>query len=139
MPEKLTDLLRQELRDIERRMQEFATRKQAILNVLNTYDPAERGNNSVKGKLLPMQPLPTTEELSTLDMAQRVIEKHGEMKAEQIMEAIRQEFEVKPAHTLPQMLYIRARAKKRFYRSPGGKFGLIESSGRKKQTRKTAA
>ena len=42
-----------------------------------------------------------------------------------MMEAIRQEFGVRPAHTLPQMLYIRARAKKRFYRTGDGKFGVI--------------
>jgi hypothetical protein len=79
------------------------------------------------------------EPLSTLDMAQRVIEKRGEMKAEDIMEAIRQEFGVKPAHTLPQMLYIRARAKKRFYRNSNGKFGVLESGKRKKHPEKSAA
>ena len=139
MPENLTNLLRQEIAELEKHIQEFTTRKQAILQVLNTYQGGLRDAKAGKGKLLPMRSAFGSEELSTLDMAQRVIDKHGEMKAEQIMEAIRQEFGVKPAHSLPQMLYIRARAKKRFYRSPGGKFGLLENVQKKKPSRKSAA
>jgi hypothetical protein len=105
-------------------MTELEQRRQAILNLLKAYHSG-RGNVAGKAKLLAM-PNAVQEPLSTLDMAQRVIEKHGPMKAEQIMEAIREEFGIKPAHTLPQMLYIRSRAKKRFYRSPEGKFGLME-------------
>jgi len=137
MPENLTQLLRSELAQIEQRTQELQRRKQAILNLLQTYEGLRSRNNGVKGKLLPM-PSSAERSLSTLDMAQRVIEKHGEMKAEEIMEAIRQEFGVKPAHTLPQMLYIRARSKKRFYRNSSGKFGLVET-GKKKPPRRSAA
>ena len=134
MADNLNDLLRRELIEIDRRMQDLVQRRQAVLNLLSPrLSPGKSGVNSAK--LLAMPSL--EEKLSTLDMAQSVIEEHGEMKAEDIMEAIRQEFGIKPAHTLPQMLYIRARAKKRFYRSPEGKFGLIES--RRKQSGKKAA
>ncbi len=131
MPE-LTSILHRELREIHVRMGELQKRKEAIENVIRTYNA---GNGTeAHAKLLRM---PTfSEPLSTLDMAQKVIEKHGEMKAEDIMEAIRQEFGIKPAHTLPQMLYIRARAKRRFYRSPQGMFGLIEK--RRKPEKKAA-
>jgi hypothetical protein len=134
MPE-ITQLLRAELAQIEERSRELQRRKEAILNLLQTYEGMGHRSNGKKGKLLPM---PDNRSLSTLDMAQRVIEKHGEMKAEEIMEAIRQEFGVKPAHTLPQMLYIRARSKKRFYRNTAGKFGLVDS-GKKKPPRRSAA
>src|SRR3954463_3160746 len=113
MPENLTELLRQEVNRLDLRIQEFTQRKQAILNLLKTYQ--HRGNDAALSAKLLKMPGGMPEQLSTLDMAQRIIEKHGEMKAEDIMEAIRQEFGIKPAHTLPQMLYIRARAKKRFY------------------------
>ncbi len=125
MPENLTEMLRQELTQIEQRMSELEQRRQAIVNLLKAYHSGRANLGGRNAKLLSM-PNAVQEPLSTLDMAQRVIEKHGPMKAEQIMEAIREEFGIKPAHTLPQMLYIRSRAKKRFYRSPEGKFGLIE-------------
>ncbi|MGZ4814252.1 MAG: hypothetical protein ACXVZV_02510 [Terriglobales bacterium] len=133
MPE-LTSLLRRELQQIDQRIDELRQRKQAIENLLRAY---QGGNGTVRdAKLLRMPPLTMAEPLSTLDMAQKVLEKHGEMKAEDIMEAIRQDFGVKPAHTLPQMLYIRARAKKRFYRSPEGRFGLVE---KRRKNEKSAA
>src|SRR3954447_10676279 len=135
MPE-ITQLLRAELAQIEERSRELQRRKEAILNLLQTYEGMGHRSIGKKGKLLPM---PDNRSLSTLDMAQRVIEKHGEMKAEEIMEAIRQEFGVKPAHTLPQMLYIRARAKKRFYRTNEGKFGVVTSGKRKQHTKRSAA
>jgi hypothetical protein len=135
MPENLTHILRIELAQIEQRARELDQRKQAILNLLRTYEGLRTGSGVGKGKLLPM---PDHRSLSTLDMAQRVIEKHGEMKAEEIMEEIRQEFGVKPAHTLPQMLYIRARSKKRFYRSSTGKFGVVETA-KKKPPKRSAA
>jgi len=122
MPENLTEILRHELAQIEQRMGDLEQRRQAILNLMKAYH-GKGLNNVRKAKLLAM-PNTVQEPLSTLDMAQRVIEKHGPMKAEQIMEAIRQEFGIKPAHTLPQMLYIRSRTKKRFYRGNDGKFGL---------------
>jgi len=122
--QELTSILRRELQQIDRRLDQLRQRKQAIENLLRAY----QGNNAAAGnsKLLRMPTLTVAEPLSTLDMAQKVLEKHGEMKAEDIMEAIRHEFGVKPAHTLPQMLYIRARSKKRFYRNAEGRFGLTE-------------
>ncbi len=133
---ELTALLRKEVQQIDKRIRELDQRRQAIENVLRAYHAGNtHGSNS---KLLRMPSPVIAEPLSTLDMAQRVMEKHGEMKAEDIMEAIRQEFGVKPAHTLPQMLYIRARAKKRFYRSSNGKFGLLEAK-RRKSSEKSAA
>lgn len=136
MPE-LTALLRKELQQIDRRIHDLTQRRQAIENLLRAY---RSSNGSIPdSKLLHMPPLSLAEHLSTLDMAQRVLEKHGEMKAEDIMEAIRQEFGVKPAHTLPQMLYIRARAKKRFYRNANGRFGLVENGKRRKSHEKSAA
>jgi len=133
---ELTVLLRKELHQIDERIQELGQRKQAIENLLRAY---RQGNGPVaNSKLLRMPGPAVAEPLSTLDMAQRVLEKHGEMKAEDIMEAIRQEFGVKPAHTLPQMLYIRARAKKRFFRNSNGKFGLLENK-RRKHNEKNAA
>ena len=134
---ELTALLRRELQQIDRRMQELGLRKDAIQNVLRAYGSGN--GNAVTSKLLQMPRLSVSEPLSTLDMAQRVLEKHGEMKAEDIMEAIRQEFGIKPAHTLPQMLYIRARAKKRFYRTSNGRFGVVEGNKRRKQNEKSAA
>jgi hypothetical protein len=133
MAENLSVLLRRELNQIEHRAQELEKRRQAILNLLRTYGGAGGGGHTFK--LLSM-PDKAQEPLSTLDMAQSVIEKHGPMKAEQIMDAIRQDFGIKPAHTLPQMLYIRSRAKKRFYRGSDGRFGLIEN---KKKAVKRAA
>lgn len=135
MPENLTEILHQELAQIEQRKAELEQRRQAILNLLKAYQAGKASNGARNAKLLAM-PGTIHEPLSTLDMAQRVIEKHGPMKAEQIMEAIREEFGIKPAHTLPQMLYIRSRAKKRFYRSADGKFGLIE---KKKSVKRAAA
>ena len=132
---ELTAILRKELQQIDQRLQELGQRRQAIENLLRAY----RGNgNQAQSKLLHMPRLAMAEPLSTLDMAQRVLEKHGEMKAEDIMEAIRQEFGIKPAHTLPQMLYIRARAKKRFYRKANGRFGLVEGKRRKHQEKNAA-
>ncbi len=126
MPDNLTQILRRELNHLDTQLRELSKRKEALVNLLNSYSEIGKENS----KLLHM-PAPTTQDApgSTLDMAQQVLEKHGEMKAEELMEAIRQEFGVRPAHTLPQMLYIRARAKKRFYRTPEGKFGVI--SGRR--------
>ena len=133
MPENLTEILRHELTQIEQRMQELEQRRQAIVNLLKAYHSG-RGVTGRTAKLLAM-PNAIQEPLSTLDMAERVIQKRGPMKAEQIMEAIREEYGIKPAHTLPQMLYIRSRAKKRFYRSAEGKFGTVE----KKKPPKRAA
>jgi hypothetical protein len=138
MPENLTELLRRELTQLDQNIREFTQRKQAIENLLNTYSGAGGGRMGASGKLLAM-PSTGRESLSTLDMAQRVLEQRGELKAEEIMEAIRQEFGIKPAHTLPQMLYIRARARKRFYRSPEGRFGILETGGRRKHHAKRAA
>ena len=137
MSQNLTELLRSELSQIDRRIQELTQRRRAIQNLLTAYHAG--GNVGGKMKILRMPAVEIAEPLSTLDMAQRVIEKRGEMKAEDIMEAIRQEFGVKPAHTLPQMLYIRARAKKRFYRSPEGRFGVVDSAKRRKHHDKRAA
>ncbi len=123
MPE-LTAILRKELQQIDQRIEDLRQRKQAIENLMRAY---QGGNgHTLNSKLLRMPSPAIAEPLSTLDMAQKVLAKHGEMRAEDIMEAIRQEFGVKPAHTLPQMLYIRARAKKRFYRNSEGLFGLLE-------------
>ena len=134
---ELSSLLRRELQQIDRRIHELGQRKQAIENLLRAYRPGN--GNILNSKLLHMPPLAIAEPLSTLDMAQRVLEKRGEMKAEDIMEAIRQEFGVKPAHTLPQMLYIRARAKKRFYRNSNGRFGLLEPGKRRKHHHEKSA
>lgn len=134
MPENLTEILRHEMTQIEQRMQELEQRRQAILNLLKAYQSGRGAGAGRTAKLLAMPNL-VQEHLSTLDMAGEVIKKRGPMKAEQIIEAIREEFGIKPAHTLPQMLYIRSRARKRFYRSPEGKFGLIE----KKKPAKRAA
>ena len=136
MPD-LTALLRRELHQIDQRIRELGQRKQAIENLLRAYHSGD--SSVVNSKLLRMPPLVMAEPLSTLDMAQRVLEKHGDMKAEDIMEAIRRDFGVKPAHTLPQMLYIRARAKKRFFRNSDGKFGLMENGKRRKPHEKRVA
>lgn len=133
---ELTALLRKELQQIDKRIQQLGQRRQAIENLLRAYRASDGG--PINPKLLEMPGSLVTEIPSTLDMARRVLEKHGEMKAEDIMEAIRQEFGIKPAHTLPQMLYIRARAKKRFYRTNNGKFGLMEAK-RRKSGEKSAA
>ena len=133
MAENVPAVLRRELADIEHKLTALNRRKQAIMNLLHTYD----GSTVTKGNLLSMPASANDRpDLSTLDMAKSIIRKHGEMKAEQIMETIRQEFGVKPAHTLPQMLYLRARSKKNFYRTPEGRFGILES--KKKQGRKAA-
>jgi hypothetical protein len=132
MPENLTELLRRELSNLDRRKQELEQRRAAILNLLKTYEG--RAPGAMVGKLLAMPASKEVQEhLSTLDMAERVILNRGPMKAEEIMDAIREEFGIKPAHTLPQMLYIRSRARKRFYRSADGKFGLIEKKKRAKR------
>lgn len=126
MPDNLTEVLRRELNNVDTQLQELSKRKEAMENLLSSY--SEGAQTSSKVLHMPKaakQSAPS----STLDMAQQVLEKHGEMKAEELMEAIRQEFGVRPAHTLPQMLYIRARARKRFYRTAEGKFGVI--SGRR--------
>jgi hypothetical protein len=137
MPEKLTELLRRELTEIDRRIQELTHRKQAVQNLLTTYERGEAVDLAEAGNLLAMPPA-SGNPMSSLDMAEQVISKHGEMKAEEIMEAIREEFGVKPAHTLPQMLYIRARSKKRFYRTSQGKFGVVGNT-KKKTTKHRAA
>ncbi len=135
MPENVPAVLRRELADIERKLKGLNQRKQAIMNLLNTYNGSKASAGA--GNLLSMPSLENEKpELSTLEMAKSIIRKHGEMKAEQIMESIRHEFGVKPAHTLPQMLYIRARGKKHFYRTAEGKFGVLEA--KKKQSRKAA-
>jgi len=134
---ELTALLRKELQQIEQRIRELGQRKQALENLLRAYRPGS--GPMMNSKLLHMPSITVAEPLSTLDMAQRVLERQGEMKAEDIMEAIRQEFGVKPAHTLPQMLYIRARSKKRFYRTADGRFGLIENGKRRRHGEKSVA
>jgi hypothetical protein len=122
MPDNLTEILRRELNHVDLQLQELSKRKEAMENLLQSYSET-RGKNS---KVLHMPaPAKRNAPTSTLDMAQEVLERLGEMKAEELLEAIRQEFGVRPAHTLPQMLYIRARAKKRFYRTADGKFGVI--------------
>ncbi|HLH08772.1 MAG TPA: hypothetical protein VKW78_16150 [Terriglobales bacterium] len=135
MAENLTEILRRELNQLDTQMQEMTKRREAIISLLNTYSPGGDGGS----KLLQMpkrerQSVPS----STLDMAQKVLEKRGEMKAEELMEAIREEYGVRPAHTLPQMLYIRARAKKRFYRSPEGKFGVVSENKRRHHGKRAA-
>jgi len=137
MPE-LTVLLRKELHQIDQRIQQLNQRRQAIQNLLRAYQAGAGAGRLAASKLLHMPAPAIAEPLSTLDMAERVLEKHGEMKAEDIMEAIRQDYGVKPAHTLPQMLYIRARTRKRFYRSSEGKFGLVENKRRKPHDKKAA-
>lgn len=124
MPDNLTQILRRELNHLDTQLQELSKRKEALVNLLNSYSEAGEKNSKVLHMPSPASPEAPA---STLDMAQQVLEKHGEMKAEELMEAIRQEYGVRPAHTLPQMLYIRARAKKRFYRTPDGKFGVISA------------
>jgi hypothetical protein len=136
MPENLTELLRRELAEIDRRVQELTRRKQAIQSLLTTYQRDKTASAPELGNLLAMV-TPNANPMSSLDMAEQVIAKHGEMKAEEVMESIRLEFGVKPAHTLPQMLYIRARSKKRFYRTAQGKFGIV--SNRKKSKKTNAA
>jgi dTDP-4-amino-4,6-dideoxygalactose transaminase len=123
MPDNLTEILRRELDNVDTQLEELSKRKEAMENLLSSYSEGGKGS-----KVLHMpKPAKQNAPSSTLDMAQQVLEKHGEMKAEELMEAIRQEFGVRPAHTLPQMLYIRARAKKRFYRTADGKFGVISA------------
>ncbi len=134
MAEKLAQILRHELHQLDERIQQYTKRKEAILNLLNTYSPAE--DTLPKERKLLTMPSPAHGSLSTLEMAEKVLEKRGEMKPEALMEAIRQEFGVRPAHTLPQMLYVRARARKRFYRTSEGKFGVLE--GRRRAGRKAA-
>jgi hypothetical protein len=124
MPESLTELLREELTQVDQRLQDLQQRREAILNLLQAYGSNNRSARE-RGKVIPMTAA-LQDQLSTLDMAQQVIKKHGPMKPEEIMDAIRKQFGVKPAYTLPQMLYIRSRDKKRFYRGPDGRFGLIE-------------
>ncbi len=133
MAERLTDLLLKELRQLEARIKEISIRKQAVQNLLNAYQSGQIPGAPMKVPPAAVSMFGTDNSLSTLDMAQQVIEKHGEMKADRIMELIREEFGVRPAHTLPQMLYIRSRAKKRFYRTPEGKFGIIHSSSKRKR------
>ncbi len=122
MPDNLSQILRRELNQLDSQLQELSKRKEAMVSLLDSY--LEGGEKSSKVLHMPA-PARRNAPSSTLDMAQQVLERHGEMKAEELMEAIRQDFGVRPAHTLPQMLYIRARAKKRFYRTGDGKFGVI--------------
>jgi HB1, ASXL, restriction endonuclease HTH domain len=126
MPESLTEILRRELNHLETQLGELSKRKEALESLLDSY---AGGGKSPKVLHMPA-PGKKTAPSSTLDMAEQVLDKHGEMKAEELMEAIREEFGVRPAHTLPQMLYIRARAKKRFYRTNDGKFGVIGAARR---------
>jgi hypothetical protein len=125
--ENLSGALRQELRRLEHRIQEFTSRKQAIENLLKAYS----GKRS-SGLQLVAQP---QKSLNTLEMAQEILRKRGsEMKPEEIRQAIRQQFGQEAAPTLAQMLYTRARRKKTFYRNPGGRFGLVEwQRGRQKK------
>ncbi len=128
----LSTVLKQELEQLDRRIQEFSSRKQAILNLLKTYT----GRNAAG-----LQIVPSPEKgMNTLEMAQAVLRKRSsEMKPEEIRTAIREQFGQEPAPTLAQMLYTRARRKKTFYRNPGGRFGLVEWQGRgRKQLRKAA-
>lgn len=128
MAGNLKELLRQELRSLDTQLLELSKRREAVVTLLNTYSQENRdGKSNVVRMPAAQQP---NQPVSTLSMAEQVLKKHGEMKAEQLMEAIREEFGVRPAHTLPQMLYIRARAKKRFYRTKEGKFGVIGVTGR---------
>ncbi len=125
-PENLSAALKQELEQLDKRIQEFNSKKQAILNLLKTYSGRNPGglhlvSNPPKG-------------MNTLEMTQAVLRKRGsEMKPEEIREAIRMEFSQEPAPTLAQMLYTRARRKKTFYRNPGGRFGLQEWHARGRQ------
>ncbi len=128
-PENLSGLLKQELERLDKRIQEFNSKKQAVSNLLKIYS----GRNAA-GIHLVARPEPT---MSTLEMAQTVLRKRGsELKPEEIRMAIREAFSQEPAPTLAQMLYTRARKKKIFYRNPGGRFGLLEW--RTKNRRKAA-
>ncbi len=129
MPDDMTQILRRELNHLDSQLQELSKRKETMESLLDSY--SESGEKSSKVLHMPA-PGKRNAPSSTLDMAQEVMEQHGEMKAEELMEAIRQEFGVRPAHTLPQMLYIRARAKKRFYRTADGKFGVIAAKRHKR-------
>lgn len=125
--ENLSGALRQELEALEKRIQEFNTKKQAIEGLLKVYSGGGAGGLHVVAK----QP----KVANTLEMAQEVLRKRGsEMKPEEIRESIRRQFSQEPAPTLAQMLYTRARRKKTFYRNPGGLFGLMEwhARGRRK-------
>jgi hypothetical protein len=131
-PENLSGALRQELERLQKRIQEFNSKKQAIENLLKVYSGRNAsGLHLVSG---------VQKGVSTLEMAQQVLRKKGsEMKPEEIREAVRQQFGQEPAPTLSQMLYTRARRKKTFYRMPGGRFGLVEWQHRgRRQMRKAA-
>ncbi len=125
--ENISGILKQELQQLDRRIQEFNTKRQAILNLLKTYSGGNPGGLHV---------VPRTEQksMTTLEMVQTVLRKRaGEMKPEEIRQAIRDQFGQEPAPTLAQMLYTRARRKKTFYRNPGGRFGLLDWQGKGRQ------
>ncbi len=129
--ENLNGVLKQELQQIEQRIQEFSSKKQAIENLLKAYAGNASGIHLV--------PHPT-QSMNTLEMAREVLRKRGsEMKPEELRQAIRAQFGQEPAPTLAQMLYTRARNKKMFYRNAGGRFGLIEWQARGKRAQKKAA
>ncbi len=128
----LSAVLKKELEQLDRRIQEFNSKKQAILNLLKTYS----GRNTAGLHLVAS----AQKGMNTLEMAQAVLRKQGsEMKPEEIRQAIRLEFSQEPAPTLAQMLYTRARRKKTFYRNPGGRFGLMEWQARGRKSQRKAA
>lgn len=130
-PENLSGALRQELQQLEKRIQEINSKKQAIENLLKAYAGGKTGLHVVSQ---PHKPI------STLEMAQEVLRKRGsEMKPEEIRIAIREQFGQEPAPTLAQMLYTRARRKKMFYRNVGGRFGLTQWHQRGRRAEKKAA
>ncbi len=130
-PDNLSGALRQELQQLDKRIQEINSKKQAIENLLKTYSGEKTGLHVVS------QPKKT---ISTLEMAQEVLRKRGsEMKPEEIRMAIREQFGQEPAPTLAQMLYTRARRKKMFYRNVGGRFGLMQWHQRGRRAEKKAA
>jgi hypothetical protein len=65
------------------------------------------------------------QEIPTIQMAQQVLEEHGEpMATAEIRRAIQRKFNVVPASSLQQMLYMRARNKKTFF-NENKKYGLL--------------
>ncbi len=130
--EDLSAVLKQELQQLDKRIQEFNSKKQAIMNLLKTYSGKAAGGLHLVSS--------AQKSMNTLEMAQAVLRKRGsEMKPEEIRQAIRMEFSQEPAPTLAQMLYTRARRKKTFYRNPGGRFGLVAWQARGRKSQRKAA
>lgn len=131
-PENLSGLLRQELDRLDKRIQEFNSKKQAVANLLKAYSGGNAAGLQLVARAQPA--------MTTLEMAQSVLRKRGsELKPEEIRIAIRNEFAQEPAPTLAQMLYTRARRKKTFYRNPGGRFGLLEWRAKGRRSERRAA